>query len=252
MRGIAMKYAILLLAVLFVFAVVGYQIQGALSELRVTSEEAEPVQLPSEARIHSATTQLAAVDDAGNGLLMPLTVELKTGNGKVLVNIDNPSFIFDTQESMRLAVKEAGRISGYNTSTTDVIFSFGTNATIVGGPSAGAAMTIATIAALEGRSVRDDVAITGRIGDGGLVLPVGGIKEKALAAQQAGIRVFLIPKGEGLFSEPSQNCTEKRTGNSYEKRCFITNTYVNVTDIVKGIDVREVATIEEALQYMVY
>ncbi|CAN5785525.1 endopeptidase La [soil metagenome] len=61
------------------------------------------------------------------------------------------------------------------------------------GPSAGVAMTTALVSLLSGLAVRDDVAMTGEITLRGQVLPVGGIKEKALAAQRAGISRFVIP-----------------------------------------------------------
>jgi len=61
------------------------------------------------------------------------------------------------------------------------------------GPSAGVAMFIALASLVIGRSVRSDTAMTGEISLRGLVLPVGGIKEKVLAAARAGIKTVLLP-----------------------------------------------------------
>lgn len=61
------------------------------------------------------------------------------------------------------------------------------------GPSAGVAMFIALTSLFTNRPVRHDVAMTGEISLRGLVLPVGGIKEKILAAQRAGIQTVLLP-----------------------------------------------------------
>jgi ATP-dependent Lon protease len=63
------------------------------------------------------------------------------------------------------------------------------------GPSAGVTMAAAIVSALRNQPVRQDVAMTGEITLSGLVLPVGGIREKALAARRHGIRTFLLPAG---------------------------------------------------------
>jgi ATP-dependent Lon protease len=61
------------------------------------------------------------------------------------------------------------------------------------GPSAGVTMATAIVSAARGIPVRSDVAMTGEITLSGLVLPVGGIREKALAARRYGIRTFVLP-----------------------------------------------------------
>ena len=62
------------------------------------------------------------------------------------------------------------------------------------GPSAGVTMTTALVSAFTGAAVRQDVAMTGEITLRGRVLPIGGLKEKTLAAYRAGIRTLVIPK----------------------------------------------------------
>jgi ATP-dependent Lon protease len=62
------------------------------------------------------------------------------------------------------------------------------------GPSAGVTVAVALASVLTGRLVRDDVAMTGEITLRGKVLPVGGVKEKALGAHRAGVRTILVPR----------------------------------------------------------
>jgi len=91
------------------------------------------------------------------------------------------------------------------------------------GPSAGLAMVVALVSLLSGRPVRPDVAMTGEITLQGQVLPVGGVRQKLLAAQRAALRTVILP---------ARNAAELR----------------EIPEEVRtALEVRFVRTIEEAL-----
>ncbi|HUJ30384.1 MAG TPA: endopeptidase La [Candidatus Acidoferrum sp.] len=93
------------------------------------------------------------------------------------------------------------------------------------GPSAGVAMVTALVSLLTGRPVRPRVAMTGEISLSGIVLPVGGIKEKVLGAKRAGIREVILP------SENEPNVQEDLK-----------------PEMLEGIQVHYVRTAEQALE----
>jgi predicted S18 family serine protease len=67
---------------------------------------------------------------------------------------------------------------------------------LIGGPSAGAATTVATIAALQSTQVKHDVAITGTIEEDGYVGQVSSVFDKAIAADKNGMALLLVPRGQ--------------------------------------------------------
>ena len=85
-------------------------------------------------------------------------------------------------------------IGGDVFSTSDVHVHVPAGAVPKDGPSAGVAIVVALASLLTGRSVRPDVAMTGEITLRGKVMPVGGIKEKVLAARRAGINTVVLPE----------------------------------------------------------
>jgi ATP-dependent Lon protease len=98
------------------------------------------------------------------------------------------------KESAQAAMTLAKTFLGESLEKTDLHVHVPAGATPKDGPSAGVAMFLALVSLLSGKPVRSDVAMTGEISLRGLVLPIGGVKEKTLAALRAGIKTVMIPK----------------------------------------------------------
>lgn len=210
-------------------------------------EEFKPLE---EYKIYSQVkTKLVAVDQEGNGVVTNLTVRAVPGNGKVLVDVRSLLFWIDTQQSIQLAREVAEDYLGEKAKNLDLTYTIDIpNATLVGGPSAGAAFTVATIAVLEDKKLRNDTIITGTIEDNGTIGKVGGILAKAQAAKKEGYKRFLLPEGQGKFTEYRK---EEKCEN-YGSLRFCNVMYRPVTvDVEKeiGIDVIEVSNIDEAVKY---
>jgi len=192
---------------------------------------------------------LVAVDEEGNGVITPLSVEVEPGDGKVLTNIEKLLFWVDTQYSIQVAKQVAENITKINTNNVDITYSLVTNATLIGGPSAGASLTVATIAALENKQIKDDVMLTGGVNPDGTIGQVGGVLEKAKAAKEVGIKVFLVPEGQGTETllKPNETCVRRYNfifcETVYEKET------INIGEKI-GLSVIEVKDIEEAMKYL--
>jgi len=201
-------------------------------------------------KTESTIIRVPAVDKDGNGVMAILSVEAKRGMGRTLVDIDQIIFWGDTQNSIRTAKKVAENLTGVDVSNYDIIYSIQANASAIEGPSAGAAMGIATVLELENQSVRNDVSITGTLNDYGVIGQVSGIVEKARAAKDQGMNLFLVPKDQKMYTTYIQ-----------EKKCekYIFTTICRTETIPKTVDVEdevgisviEVRNIQEALKYFV-
>jgi len=162
-----------------------------------------------DARIGQSTIKIVAVSQVEVGAfqteyvgaVMVAEVELRRGEGRVFVDTI-PRIGIDLQTSSRTAVLVAQNITGVSLQKTDVILTIRpkTAVDIVDGPSAGAAITIATIAAIWNHTFSATVYITGTVNPDGTVGEVGGIPYKALAAAEEGATVFMVPKGQSTVT----------------------------------------------------
>lgn len=98
------------------------------------------------------------------------------------------------KESAQAALTLAKTWSGDALEKVDIHIHVPAGATPKDGPSAGVAMFVALASLLSGRPVDANVAMTGEVSLRGLVLPIGGIKEKTLAALRAGITTVMLPR----------------------------------------------------------
>jgi ATP-dependent Lon protease len=128
-----------------------------------------------------------------------LTIEVATMPGKG--NVQRTGSIGDVMKESVEAARSVVRARARRLGLKDEIFEkvdlhvhFPEGATPKDGPSAGIAITTSIVSALSGIPVRADVAMTGEITLRGEVLPIGGLKEKLLAAHRGGIKMVLIPE----------------------------------------------------------
>ncbi len=142
-----------------------------------------------------------------------LYLELKEGSGRVFLDTF-PATKIDTQISTRFSKEIACNHFKLNCNKYDFIYTIKAKSNIIGGPSAGAAIAALTTIAVLDLAYDEGVAVTGTINSGGVVGPVGGVKEKLQAASAVGLKKVLIPKGtEEIGLSSAASVSENETGN---------------------------------------
>lgn len=182
------------------------------------------------------------------GVISNITVTVvKPGSGKVFVSA-SPLTEIDMQASARTAAIIASTILGENPLTINFYVSVESPSIIIGGPSAGAALTIAMVSAISGFKINRSVMITGMINPDGTIGPVGGVKEKLEAAARIGVKLFLVPIGQGIVQE---NIIEHKKIGPFIVRT-IKPIRINLIEYGKelGVRVLEVSNIIDAVKYM--
>jgi ATP-dependent Lon protease len=135
------------------------------------------------------------------------------GEGKLILTGQLGEVMRESAQAALSLVKSRASALGLDPALfreSDIHIHVPAGATPKDGPSAGVAMTLALISLVTGRTVRSDTAVTGEISLRGLVLPVGGIREKVTAAEAAGIRRVLLPaRNRADISEIPQEVRER-------------------------------------------
>lgn len=189
---------------------------------------------------------IPAVDENGNGVIGTLLTTVRPGSGQVLVNVNDVLAQFDTQLSGRNAAKAASEATGIDLSNIDVIYDIRVNASVIEGPSAGAALASSIALALEGIPANNKVMMTGTIEDNGSIGKIGAVLEKATAAKASGTTIFLVPSGQG--TEMSANRTRVCDNIGFMQVCHVNYDYKNVSiGSELNITVQEVGTLKDIL-----
>ncbi len=204
-------------------------------------------------RTVSRTVPVVAVDPTETaGVMGNLTVRLIPGSENVLVDT-SPFTEPDLQESANIALLAAkNEVPGY-LPTSDFILAYDmSEADVVGGGSAGAATAVAMVAALENKTIRPGVAMTGTIDENGTIGQIGGVVEKAKAAAAAGYKLFLVPMGQAqavTYTQTIRQGTRRHGTFRYIREVPQT---VSLQDIVNqtGMKVKEVGTLSDAEKEM--
>ncbi len=146
------------------------------------------------------------------GVIMPLEVSVFDGKGAV----ETTGSLGDVmKESAKIAVSYVRSVADkYGISKDfykekDIHIHAPEGATPKDGPSAGVTMTTALVSALSGMAVRHDIAMTGEITLHGKVLPIGGLREKTMAAYKAGMKTVIIPKANRSDLEEVDNAVKE-------------------------------------------
>ena len=189
--------------------------EGAVQAVRIDAGDLEEVLGPS--RFESELAARTAVPGVATGLawtpvggdILFIEASRTPGNGRLILTGQLGDVMKESAQAALTLVKSRAESLGIDMAClekSDIHVHVPAGAIPKDGPSAGVAMFMALASLLTDRTVRNDTAMTGEISLRGLVLPVGGIKEKVLAAMRAGITTVMLPKRnqKDLYDVPEE------------------------------------------------
>ena len=204
---------------------------------------------------HMRLLAVTETSDGYEGGIADLYLEIKPGSGRVFLETF-PLTKVDTQVSTRFAKEIACDFADADCNKYDFFYTITADSSIIGGPSAGAAISALTFSLIKGVKLDENVAVTGTINSGGVIGPVGGLKAKIEAAHKVGIKKVLIPIGESIDSsnESSEhNETINQSSSNQTSNANQTNDKPEEDFSLKkarkefDIEIKEVSTLDEAL-----
>ena len=171
--------------------------EGQAHRIEVKPEDLQPIL--GARRFENEVAQRTSVPGVATGLawtpvggdILFIEASKVPGTGKLILTGQLGEVM---KESAQAALTLAKGFLSESLEKTDLHVHVPAGATPKDGPSAGVAMFLALVSLLSGLPVRSDVAMTGEISLRGLVLPIGGVKEKTLAALRAGIKCVMLPR----------------------------------------------------------
>lgn len=238
----------LLVGILVAFLVLYVAFFGA-PIIRIESEE-RVIEMKASDEDYSREVEifLPAVEENEEGIMALLRVKVIEGEGKTLLEIDDISFLKNTQESIRVSKRVSEKVTDVETSNYDIIYSIDANASVIEGPSAGPAMAVATSFALLNKSLNQSVIISGYLQEDGTVSKVSGILAKAEVAKKNNIELFLVPLGQRMQTKTETKKVCETIGLTSYCETETTSRILDIQEEI-GIDVIEVESISEALKY---
>ncbi|HZR02238.1 MAG TPA: endopeptidase La [Burkholderiales bacterium] len=176
---------------------------GEAENVRIDTADLEPILGPS--RFESEVAQRTSMPGVATGLawtpvggdILFIEASRTPGSGRLILTGQLGDVMKESAQAALTLIKSRAAEMGIDVAAldkADVHVHVPAGAIPKDGPSAGVAMFMALASLLSNRTVRHDTAMTGEISLRGLVLPVGGIKEKVLAAMRAGIATVMLPQ----------------------------------------------------------